>query len=113
MSDKRLQDEYNKAIRECDIFVSLFMTKTGKFTEEEFNVAHQTFKDKSKPQIYTFFKDVKISIGKANEQNLQSLWRFKDKLKDLGHFCTEYNDIEHLKRQFRDQLDKLLPEGRL
>ncbi|MEZ4659850.1 MAG: hypothetical protein R2911_20030 [Caldilineaceae bacterium] len=35
MSPTRLQDEYNKAIRACDIFVSLFMTKTGKYTEEE------------------------------------------------------------------------------
>src|SRR5262249_28588646 len=37
MSDTRLQDEYNKAIRDCDIFVCLFFTKTGKFTEEEFD----------------------------------------------------------------------------
>src|SRR5690606_14407159 len=34
MSETRLQDEYNKEIRDCDIFVSLFFTKTGKFTVE-------------------------------------------------------------------------------
>ena len=34
MAEKRLQDEYNKKVRACDIFVSLFMTKTGKYTEE-------------------------------------------------------------------------------
>ncbi len=38
MSETRLQDEYQE-VRECDIFVSLFMTKTGTFTEEEFDVA--------------------------------------------------------------------------
>jgi hypothetical protein len=27
MSQTRLQDEYNKAIRECDIFVMLFLVK--------------------------------------------------------------------------------------
>jgi internalin A len=43
MSETRLQDECNKAIRDCDIFVSLFLTKTGKFTEEEFDVSHQQF----------------------------------------------------------------------
>ena len=37
MSATRLQDEYNKAVKECDIFVSLFSTKAGKFTEEEFD----------------------------------------------------------------------------
>ena len=37
-----------------------------------------------------------------------SLWAFKDKLSGLGHFYTSYDNIEHLKRQFRDQLNKLL-----
>ena len=32
MSATRLQDEYNKAITECDIFVSLFHTKVGQYT---------------------------------------------------------------------------------
>ncbi len=60
MSETRLQDEYNKAIRECDIFVSLFFTKTGKFTDEEFDVAHRQFKDTKKPLIYTFFKKAAV-----------------------------------------------------
>ena len=29
MSKTRLQDEYNRAIRECDLFVLLFFTKVG------------------------------------------------------------------------------------
>src|SRR5271167_3850288 len=33
MSQTRLQDEYNKAIRKSDIFVMLFGTKVGKYTE--------------------------------------------------------------------------------
>jgi hypothetical protein len=37
-----------------------------------------------------------------------SLLQFKKKLADLGHFYTGYDNIEHLKRQFRDQLDRLL-----
>ena len=36
MSENGLQEEYNRKVRECDVFVSLFKTKTGKFTEEEF-----------------------------------------------------------------------------
>ncbi len=34
VSQTRLQDEYNKAIQECDIFVMLFATKVGNYTEE-------------------------------------------------------------------------------
>ncbi len=51
MSYTQLQDEYNKEIRNCDMFVSLFKTKTGKYTEEEFDVAHETFKETGKPLI--------------------------------------------------------------
>jgi hypothetical protein len=113
MSETRLQDEYNREVRACDIFVSLFGTKTGKFTEEEFNVAHQAHEEGGKPLIYTYFKDVEISTGAANQRDLESLWAFQAKLEKLGHFHTQYKGAEHLKRHFRDQLDKLLEEERL
>lgn len=108
MSDTRLQDDYNEKVRECDVFVSLFFTKTGKFTEEEFDVAHEQFTKIRRPLIYTFFKNAEIKIGSAPKEDLRSLWDFQEKLGKLGHFYTQYNDIEHLKRQFRDQIDKIL-----
>ena len=40
----------------------------------------------------------------------ESLWAFQEKLDKLGHFYTGYDNIEHLKRQFRDQLDKVLEQ---
>jgi Leucine-rich repeat (LRR) protein len=113
MSDSRLQDEYNKAIRQCDLFVSLFFTKTGKYTEEELEVAHKAFKTKGKPLIWTYFKNADIKMAAARKADLNSLWAFQEKLSNLGHFHTSYDEIEHLKRQFGDQLDKLLDEGRL
>ena len=56
MSQSRLQDEYNKVIKECDIFIMLFWNKVGKYTEEEFNVAFHHFQETKKPFIYTYFK---------------------------------------------------------
>ena len=43
MSKTRSQDEYNKAIESCDVFVMLACTKVGKYTNEEFLVAVETF----------------------------------------------------------------------
>ncbi len=111
MSETRLQDEYNKAIRDCDIFVSLFFTKTGKFTEEEFDVAHQQFMQTKKPRIYTFFKNADVNINRIIREDFLSLDSFKNRLGELGHFYTGYDNIEHLKRQFKDQLEKLLDDG--
>ena len=110
MSGTRLQDEYNKAIRECDVFVSLFFTKAGKFTDEEFDVAYGQFKNRRKPLVYAFFKNAEIKMGSARREDLGSLWAFQEKLDKLGHFRTGYDNIEHLKLQVRDQIDKLLEQ---
>jgi hypothetical protein len=80
MSQTRLQDEYNKAVKECDIFVMLFFTKVGKYTEEEFEIAFGQFKAANKPLIYTYFKDAQITTGSLDEQDTMSLFAFKKKL---------------------------------
>lgn len=108
MSETRLQNEYHDAIRHCDVFVSLFFTKTGKFTEEEFEVAHKHFKEATRPLIYTYFKNADIKTGNARKDDLNSLWAFQEKLDKLGHFYARYDNIEDLKLQFRGQIDKIL-----
>jgi hypothetical protein len=95
------------------VFVSLFKTKTGKYTEEEFDVAHLTFQETGKPLIYTYFQKATFSTSDVNIDDLVSLRDFKKKLSELGHFHTEYESTENLKRHFRDQLDKLRTTGLL
>lgn len=107
MSKTRLQDEYNKVIKECDIFVMLFFTKVGKYTLEEFETAFGQFKETGKPFIYTYFKKANIDIDEINEEDINSLFGFKKKLKLLGHFLTPYQNIEGLKHHFGEQLEKL------
>jgi hypothetical protein len=112
MSKTRLQDEYNKAICDCDIFLSLFFTRTGKYTEEEFDVAFSEFKKKDRPRIFTFFKDVPVRMRSVPKQDRDSLDAFQAKLEKLGHYPTFYTSNEDLKLKFRDQLDKLLEQIR-
>ena len=109
MSATRLQDEYNKAVEGCDIFVSLFHTKVGKYTEEEFSKALKTFKDKEKPLIYTYFKDEAVNMSQITP-DIVSLINFRQKLNELGHFYTKYNNVEDLKYKFSEQLIKVLPK---
>jgi hypothetical protein len=107
LSQTRLQEEYNKAIQECDIFVMLFFTKVGKYTKEEFKTAFGQFKKTNKPFIFTYFKDAAITIGSANQKDLDSLRAFQNELGYLGHFYTVYKNADQLKHKFGDQLDKL------
>ncbi len=109
ISSTRLQDEYNKAIRGCDIVVCLFFTKVGKYTAEEFDTAYQVFKDEGKPYIWTYFKNAHITTGSITEE-INTLLEFKKKIGNLGHFYTEYTTIDNLVNRYRTQLDKFLPK---
>jgi len=107
MSQTRLQDEYNKAIKDCNIFIMLFFTKVGKYTTEEFEIAFGHFRKNNRPVIFTYFKNAEITTGNLNKSDTLSLLDFKDRLDKLGHFYTEYKNIEDLKFKFSEQLEKL------
>lgn len=107
MSKTRLQDEYNYVVKHSDIFISLFFTKVGKYTLEEFETAFGQFKKTGKPLVYTYFKSGEIDTEQITDE-IQSLLEFKKKLVDLGHFRTIYKNIDDLKLQFKNQLEKIL-----
>ncbi|MEO6230888.1 MAG: hypothetical protein ABJB11_24630 [Ferruginibacter sp.] len=109
ISDTRLQNEYNKSLRECDIALCLLFTKVGKYTAEEFDTAYQVFKDTGRPKIWTYFKDAPVNTGSITDE-INTLITFKKKIGDLGHFHSVYTNIDNLINQFRNQLDKVLPQ---
>lgn len=111
MSATRLQDEYNRAIQQCDLFVMLFWTKVGLYTAEEFETAFQQFKATGRPLVYTYFKDASAPDGRVDDDDMASLYGFKSKLKKLGHFYTSYANTDALCRQFGEQLEKLALAG--
>ncbi|MCS3528655.1 COR domain-containing protein [Chryseobacterium sp. JUb7] len=109
ISTTRKQDDYNKALGDCDIAVCLFFSKVGKFTEEEFDTAYQKFSSTGKPRIWTYFKDA--SISSANIDNsIKTLLEFKEKLSELGHFHTTFDSNSDLHLKFRRQIDHLIDE---
>jgi len=107
ISETRLQDDYNDAIRECDVVFCLFFTKVGKFTAEEFDAAHQAFKDTGEPKIWTYFKNADLKSSSITKE-FNTVLAFKEKIGNLGHFHTEYTSNDNLHLQFRNQLDKFL-----
>lgn len=111
LSPTRLQDEYNRVIRQCDLFVMLFWTKVGRFTEEEFDVAVGAFQARRKPFIFTYYKDAPAPGGAPDPAHAASLAAFQDKMKRLGHYQTRYSNVEGLLHHFDGQLDKLVANG--
>jgi len=98
------QSEYNKFVKDADLFVFLAYSKVGMYTEEEFENAFGHFKSTQKPFIFTYFK-------KPPDDSEDSLAHFKMKLKELKHFYANFNDFNDLWNQFNKELDRLETEG--
>lgn len=107
MSPGGLQSEYNKAVQASDIFILLVQNKVGKYTAEEFGEALGQFSSTQKPFIFTYFKPPTTT----DREDLQGLWAFEDRLKELKHYKTPYETIEGLREHFGNQLDKLAANG--
>lgn len=106
----RLQSEYIKSLKECDVFLGLFFNKVGKYSAEEFENAFKQFKETGRPYIYTYFKELNPYSSPIKEEDLKSIVRFEKKLIALGHFKTVYKDTNDLLNQFKRQLEGLLPK---
>jgi len=105
MSPTRSQDEYNEAIKECDLFVLLIHKKVGIYSEEEFDNALESFKIKGKPRLIIYFKEEFFSTD--NRDDILSLWKFKDRLNKLGYFPPNYKNTDSLWNQFNNELESL------
>ena len=94
------QSEYNKFVKDADLFIFLAYSKVGMYTAEEFENAFGQFKSTQKPFIFTYFK--------TPPDNVQdSLADFKKKLSDLHHFYANFNDSNDLWNQFNKELERL------
>lgn len=101
MSETGSQSEYNKFVRDADLFVLLAYSKVGGYTEEEFEQAFGQFQATKKPFIFTYFK-----IPPPPDA-AESLDHFKKKLGNLKHFYSKFENSSDLWNQFNKELERL------
>ena len=107
-NDRRKQDEYNEYIKQSDMFLSLFRTKAGKFTVEEFELAKREHQKKGSPKPHVYCRD--LYHGEVEDATLTD---FKKKLFDeMGHFFAKYSSKDGLNLHFVMQL-QLFENSRL
>jgi hypothetical protein len=100
------QSEYDKFVKDADLFVFLAYTKVGMYTGEEFENAFGQFNSTKKPFIYTYFKNTPDNVAVDD-----SLGAFKKKLSELKHFYSNFNDLNDLWNQFNKELERLEADG--
>lgn len=105
MSVTGSQSEYDKFVKEADLFVFLAYSKVGIYTAEEFENAIGQFTSTKKPFIYTYFK-----LPQPDNAD-PSLAAFEAKLKELKHFYASFTDFNDLWNQFNKELERLQADG--
>lgn len=100
MALERKQDEYNEYIRESDFVLILIGKTVGQYTIEEFDVAWEHFQKHGKPDIFTYFREFP-----QGEQVQESVLTFKERLdKQLGHYYSQYTDLDTVKVEFLQEM---------
>lgn len=107
MSPTRSQDEYNKVISDCEIFVLLFHTKVGKYTQEEFETALSLFQEGRNPRKIFLYKKVALFTP---DENYGTVLSFEKRLNGLGHFCDTYKSKHELLLKLDKELDRFIDE---
>ena len=95
-NDCRKQGEYNENVITSNMFLSLFSTKGGKYTIEEFNVAVDAYRKNKSPKVYVYCKTLQ-----EGQEETPALKRFKNKLKkELDYFWINYSNQDNLQLHF-------------
>ena len=87
------QQEYDREIRESELVFFLFFRKVGDYTKHEFEVALESFKDREKPKIITYFKYI-TSLDEV-AQEVRDFMQLLDQ--EIKHYYNTYNHIDTLK----------------
>ena len=101
------QEEYNLALRTCDVCLVLFWNRFGDFTAEEFNVAYEATRNGGMPRhLYVVFKR---SNNMAAELNT-----FQNSLsQSYNQASNTVGTTEELCRLFARQMSELLQIGEI
>lgn len=88
------QEEYNKALRECDICIVIYWNVFGQYTKQELDTAYnELIAGRNPHKIYVYFKD--------SSNASQELLEFRDSFpKQYGHFYCPFDNIDTLELNF-------------
>lgn len=100
MNAERKQDEYNKALKECEICVVLFWNCIGEYTIEELEIAYKEHNAGRNPlKLFVYFKEP------SNIKSLE-LKDFKISFSDVfGHFYSKFETVDTFKLNFLLQFE--------
>lgn len=103
--EKGRQEDYNRFIKEkADIVIFVFSSIAGRITEEEFDVAYNSFQSNNRPEIFVFVKKQFIIFDKR-------LRNIKERFfSENQEYYVEYKNVDNLSYLFYSNMCKLLQD---
>jgi len=97
---KKIQEEINPLLEQCDIVLVLFFSKLGRFTLEEYRLACEKHK-----KVFLFFKTGFSSSKPAEVKEYLNVTEFREQLeKGNTLLFREYGSLEQFKKLLKDDL---------
>ena len=101
--EKGRQEDYNRFIKEkADIVIFVFSSIAGRITEEEFDVAYNTFQATNRPEIFVYVKK-QLFIFDKRLRNIKE--RF---FSENQEYYVEYKNVDNLCYLFYSNMSTLL-----
>ncbi|MCB9090446.1 MAG: leucine-rich repeat domain-containing protein [Calditrichae bacterium] len=108
--EDRIQNRFNDKLRECDIFISMFWKRVGKFTKEEFEAAHWSLMNHKNPKyLYVFFKDTRVRIDDIDD-DIMNIKKFKKNILEWEQIYKPFKNVIELRSQIKQQLEIVIPQ---
>lgn len=93
----RKQEDFNKLVKESDVFFLLIGGKVGKLSYEEFQIAWDNFTRNNKPKkIVVFFKNLEININEIELTEIKKVQDLKNEILSKEQFFYEYTNLDEL-----------------
>ena len=116
----RPQAIINKLVRDCDLFVCVMHKRFGTPTKkaesgtlEEFLLAYRLWKNRRKPQIMFYFKEVFIRSGKdLKDSQLAKVLKLKDDIEANERIlCGNFKEADDFRPKLLDDIKKWISES--
>ncbi len=97
---KRIQDEINPLLCECQLTYVLFYSKAGEFTIEELNLAQSIC-----PKVFVYFKSGFSTTDRAKNKAYDTVLEIRERLEKANQVLfKEYGDLTGFELHFKDDL---------
>ncbi len=96
--DGRKQDQFNSSIPTCDLFLMLFGTKVGRYSNEEFDLAQKSLGENKKPLLLLLEK----MESTPKEDSIVEFKKNDDHTNGL--FSAEFKNDDVLKSNIKEEL---------